>query len=69
MLHKDKPDYFLAKVNDCKKLLCEDSELEDYLFGVVIMAADIYNIKGRNDEFFKILKEEVKRLSVQISSR
>ena len=66
MLHKEKPDYFLAKVNDCKKLLVEDGELQDYFFGVVIMAANIYNIKGCDDEFFKIFKEEVKRISNMI---
>lgn len=66
MLHKEKPDYFLAKVNECKKLLCEDGEIQDYFFGVVIMAADIYNIKGCDDKFFKIFKEEVKIVSKAI---
>lgn len=66
MMFKEQPNLFLAKVNDCKKLLCEDAELQDYFFGVVIMAADIYNIKDRDDKFFKIFKEEVKRLSKMI---
>lgn len=63
MLHKEKPDYFIHQVNECKKLLCEDGELQDYLFGVVIMAANLYKIKGCDDEFFELLKEEVKRIS------
>ena len=66
MLHKEKYDYFLAKVNDCKHLLLEDGELQDYFFGVLIMAADIYNIKCKDDEFFEIFKEEVKRISNDI---
>lgn len=66
MMHIEKPNYFLAKVNECKHLLCEDGELQDYFFGVAIMAADIYNIKCRDDIFFKIFKEEVKRISKSI---
>ena len=66
MLHKEKLDYFLAKINECKKVLLEDGELEDYFFGVVIMAADIYKMKGCDDNFFKFFKEEVKRLSKNI---
>lgn len=66
MMHIEKPNYFLAKVNECKKLLCEDGEVQDYFFGVVIMAANIYKMKGCDDKFFKIFKEEVKRLSKNI---
>lgn len=63
MLYKEKPDYFLAKVNDCKSLLCEDGKAQDYFIGVAIMAADIYNISGCDNKFFKIFEEEVKRVS------
>ena len=57
MLFQEKPNYFLAKVNDCKKLLLEDGELQDYFAGVAIMAANIYNITGRDDKFFEIFEE------------
>lgn len=66
MLHKEKANYFLAKVNDCKRILCEDGEIQDYFIGIAIMAADIYNIKAHDDEFFEIFKEEVNRLSKHI---
>jgi hypothetical protein len=66
MLHKDKPDYFLARVNDCKRLLCEDGELADYFFGVVVLAADIYKIKDCDDEFFAYLEREIKIASSKI---
>lgn len=66
MLYKEKPNYFLAKVNECKKLLCEDVEMEDYFYGVVIMAANIYNLKDRDDKFFEIFEKEVKIVSKNI---